>query len=84
MRPDVFPERNLEPPDYPEAPDTWPCPQCNGEAEFQDYDLDDAQYECANCGWCFTVSYDRWAVGDPDSTGCGHEPYDAWVERQWR
>jgi len=85
MRYDVFPERNLEPPDDPEAPDTWPCPQCGEEAEFLDYSVgDDAEYECPTCGHYFRVLYNDWAIGDPDSTGCGHEPYDAWVERHWR
>jgi len=83
MRHDIFPERNLEPPDYPEAPELWPCPRCGHDAPLWDYDGDEALYRCEDCGM-FAVPYDDWADSDPDSTGCAHEPYDAWVERQWR
>ena len=34
MRRDVFPERDVEPPDCPEAPPETTCPVCGGKARL--------------------------------------------------
>ena len=85
MRYDVFPERNIEPPENPEAPQETSCPVCGGKASLVWQDDAYGYYRCvaprAGC------PEDEFAVDlypDPDSTGCAHEPYDAWVERHWR
>ena len=45
-----------------EAPLTWDCPYCEGEAEFIGYTYDDgAEYECPECGEVFIVPYEDWA-----------------------
>jgi len=60
-----FPERDLEPPDDYEAPDTWVCPECGEDANFVEYSLGDAIYKCPKCGKRFEVLFDRWAFSNP-------------------
>jgi len=85
MRPDVFPERNLEPPGCPEADEETTCPVCGGSATLVWQDDAYGYYRCDNPQTgCPEGEFAVELYPDPDDTGCAHEPYDAWVERQWR
>ena len=71
----------LEPPES-DVPEDIRCYMCNGWAHFLgDYD-DHFVWQCSE-GHLTVLHYGDWEP-DPDDTGCAHEPYDAWVERQWR